>query len=61
LLCVVVAEGSLVGLRANPTFQAVASRIATTKVRAVGPDSIAQARNQAGRPESKCVGQKVGA
>jgi hypothetical protein len=56
-----------VGLPANPTFQAVASRIATTKVRAVlsrfncaGQESSRQARKQVRRPESRCVGQEAG-
>jgi hypothetical protein len=59
LLCVVVAEGSLVGLAQNPTFQAVTSKITTTKIKAVGQIQlpghklITQARNWVRRPEIK--------
>jgi hypothetical protein len=35
LFYVVVAEGSLMRLHTNPTFQVVASKITTTKVRVV--------------------------
>jgi hypothetical protein len=35
LLCVVVAESSLVGLSDNPTFQADMGKIPTTKIIAV--------------------------
>jgi hypothetical protein len=49
----------LVGLRANPTFQAHAVKIPTTKIKAAVQKSSRQVGKQLGRPEIKQAGQKV--
>ena len=49
----------MVGLHPNPTFQANAVKIPTTKVGVVVQKSSRQVEKQLGRPEIKQVGQKV--